>query len=157
MSRSEASGERLAEALAINKSLSALGDVIAALCAKEKHVPYRNSKLTHVLQDSLGGSSKVLMFVNVSAATSNASETGCSLTFAQRARAVELGAAQRNPSAADGAGGSTPGAKSSKEESKSTSTARETPSSAKRPISARPKSAMNTSRGFGRPSLREDR
>lgn len=98
--QSEASGERLAEAMAINKSLSALGDVIASLAAKEKHVPYRNSRLTHVLQDSLGGNSKVLMVVNVSATTSCSSETGCSLTFAQRVRAVELGSARANTASA---------------------------------------------------------
>lgn len=52
--RSEATGERLREAQHINKSLSALGDVIFALAHKSSHVPYRNSKLTQVLQSSLG-------------------------------------------------------------------------------------------------------
>jgi kinesin family protein C2/C3 len=52
--KSEAAGERLTEAKHINKSLSALGDVIAALAQKSTHVPYRNSKLTQVLQDALG-------------------------------------------------------------------------------------------------------
>ena len=65
--KSEATGDRLEEAKHINKSLSALGDVMAALAAKDKvHVPYRNSKLTHLLQDSLCGSTKVMMFVHVS-------------------------------------------------------------------------------------------
>ena len=54
-------GARLKEAQQINKSLSALGDVIAALAAKERHVPFRNSKLTALLQPSLGGSAKALM------------------------------------------------------------------------------------------------
>lgn len=52
--RSEATGDRLREAQHINKSLSALGDVIYALAQKSAHVPYRNSKLTQVLQSSLG-------------------------------------------------------------------------------------------------------
>lgn len=52
--RSEATGDRLKEAQHINKSLSALGDVIAALAQKNGHVPFRNSKLTQLLQDSLG-------------------------------------------------------------------------------------------------------
>lgn len=52
--RSEVTGDRLKEAQHINKSLSALGDVIFALAQKSSHVPYRNSKLTQVLQSSLG-------------------------------------------------------------------------------------------------------
>ena len=94
MSKSEAAGARLKEAQAINKSLSSLGDVIQALSAKHGHVPFRNSKLTYVLQDSLGGHSKVLMFVQASPAGCNVSETRCSLDFAARARNVELGQAR---------------------------------------------------------------
>jgi len=52
--KSEVTGDRLKEAQHINKSLSALGDVIASLAQKQSHVPYRNSKLTQLLQDSLG-------------------------------------------------------------------------------------------------------
>lgn len=61
--KSEAVGERLKEAQHINRSLSALGDVISALAQKSTHVPYRNSKLTQVLQDSLG---KVKHILNIS-------------------------------------------------------------------------------------------
>lgn len=61
--KSEATGERLKEAQHINRSLSALGDVISALAQKSAHVPYRNSKLTQVLQDSLGNfKTSVLMY-----------------------------------------------------------------------------------------------
>eukprot|EP00899_Mesostigma_viride_P016433 jgi/Mesvir1/24791/Mv22043-RA.1 len=93
-SKSEASGDRLREAQHINKSLSALGDVIAALTAAKRtpssHIPFRNSKLTYLLSDSLGNDSKTLLFVNVSPAVSNAHESNCSLMFAARARNVDL-------------------------------------------------------------------
>ena len=56
----------LQEACHVNKSLSSLGAVLGALISGSAHVPYRNSKLTHLLQTSLGGNSKTLMFVNVS-------------------------------------------------------------------------------------------
>jgi len=82
------SGARLKEAQSINKSLSALGDVIAALAAKEKHIPFRNSKLTSLLQPSLGGASKALMVVNVAADPSNWNESLCSLRFAQKVSGV---------------------------------------------------------------------
>ncbi len=66
MGKSEATGERLEEAKHINRSLSALGDVMAALAARDaKHVPYRNSKLTQLLQDSLQGQAKAMMFIHV--------------------------------------------------------------------------------------------
>jgi len=96
VSKTAASGQRLKEAQNINRSLSALGDVIAALGSNSKHVPYRNSKLTFLLQDSLSGSSKVLMFVNVSPVQWNAWETLCSLNFAARCRNVALGQAKPN-------------------------------------------------------------
>lgn len=64
--RSEATGDRLREAQHINKSLSALGDVIFALSQKSSHVPYRNSKLTQVLQSSLGIFSTIVTSQNFS-------------------------------------------------------------------------------------------
>ncbi|XP_050223813.1 kinesin-like protein KIN-14U isoform X2 [Mercurialis annua] len=84
-----ATGQTLDEGRAINLSLSALGDVIAALRRKKGHVPYRNSKLTQLLKDSLGYSSKVVMLVHVSPCEEDLGETICSLTFANRARAIE--------------------------------------------------------------------
>jgi len=95
VSRSEADGQQLKEAQAINKSLSALGDVIAALQSRSPHIPYRNSKLTAVLQDSLGGSSKVLLVCCVAPEAESASETLSTLAFASRAAQTELGQARK--------------------------------------------------------------
>ncbi|XP_051151324.1 kinesin-like protein KIN-14J [Andrographis paniculata] len=94
--RSEATGDRLREAQHINKSLSALGDVIFALAQKSPHVPYRNSKLTQVLQSSLGGQAKTLMFVQLNPDVESYSETTSTLKFAERVSGVELGAARSN-------------------------------------------------------------
>ncbi|KAL4519310.1 hypothetical protein Ndes2526A_g00403 [Nannochloris sp. 'desiccata'] len=96
LARSGASGERLKETQAINKSLSALGDVIAALGARESHVPYRNSKLTFLLQNSLSGAGKALMLCNVSPAVDDAPESLCTLRFAAKVNATEIGTARRN-------------------------------------------------------------
>ncbi|XP_024900370.1 kinesin-like protein KIFC3 [Pteropus alecto] len=93
--KSGAEGSRLREAQHINKSLSALGDVIAALRSRHSHVPFRNSKLTYLLQDSLSGDSKTLMVVQVSPVEKNTSETLYSLKFAERVRSVELGPGSR--------------------------------------------------------------
>ncbi|CAH8321678.1 unnamed protein product [Eruca vesicaria subsp. sativa] len=99
--RSEATGERLKEAQHINKSLSALGDVIFALAHKNTHVPYRNSKLTQVLQSSLGGQAKTLMFVQVNPDGDSYAETVSTLKFAERVSGVELGAAKSNKEGRD--------------------------------------------------------
>ncbi|KAM0947979.1 putative minus-end-directed kinesin ATPase [Dioscorea sansibarensis] len=89
--KTQASGRRLQEGKAINLSLSALGDVISALQSKKhQHVPYRNSKLTQVLRDSLGTDSKTLMLVHVSPKEEDLCETVCSLNFAMRVKSVHL-------------------------------------------------------------------
>ncbi|GMI75469.1 hypothetical protein like AT1G73860 [Hibiscus trionum] len=92
--RSEVTGDRLKEAQHINKSLSSLGDVIFALAQKSPHVPYRNSKLTQVLQSSLGGKAKTLMLVQLNPDSTSYSETMSTLKFAERVSGVELGAAR---------------------------------------------------------------
>ncbi|KDP25433.1 hypothetical protein JCGZ_20589 [Jatropha curcas] len=99
--RSEVTGDRLREAQHINKSLSALGDVIFSLAQKSPHVPYRNSKLTQVLQSSLGGQAKTLMFVQLNPDVDSYSETISTLKFAERVSGIELGAARSNKEGRD--------------------------------------------------------
>jgi hypothetical protein len=95
VARSEASGDRLLEARHINKSLSALGDVVSALQHRASHVPYRNSKLTTLLRGALGPNGKALLFAHVSPCAASADESVSTLAFAERAAAVELGKARR--------------------------------------------------------------
>jgi kinesin family protein C2/C3 len=116
LSKTNATGERLAEAQHINKSLSALGNCMAALAAKQKarkraggdgsgdrsgggHVPFRDCKLTHILSPCLSGEGKTLMFVHAGPAGRDASESQCTLEFGSRVRAVELGQARRHAEA----------------------------------------------------------
>lgn len=88
LKKSEATGDQLKEAVSINKSLTALGDVIEALTSNAKHIPYRNHKLTELMSDSIGGNAKTLMFVNCSPAASNTAETSSSLGYATRAKQI---------------------------------------------------------------------
>ena len=88
--KSMSTGENLKEAQAINKSLSALGDVISALATEQQHIPYRNHKLTMLMSDSLGGNAKTLMFVNVSPTDGNLDETQNSLQYATRVRTIKV-------------------------------------------------------------------
>ena len=90
--KSNVRGETLKEALSINKSLSALQDVISALESKQKHVPYRNSALTKLLQGTLGGSQSVVtMIINCSPSIESLGETICTMNLASRVKAVDLG------------------------------------------------------------------
>ncbi len=89
----DAAGERLKEAGKINKSLSALGNVINSLVdisqGKSRHVHYRDSKLTFLLKDSLGGNSKTVIIANVSQNSMSSSETLTTLNFAKRAKLIK--------------------------------------------------------------------
>ncbi|XP_015510042.1 kinesin-like protein KIF3B [Neodiprion virginianus] len=89
-SKTGASGERLKEASKINLSLSALGNVISALVdGKTTHIPYRDSKLTRLLQDSLGGNSKTIMVANIGPASYNYDESLTTLRYANRAKNIK--------------------------------------------------------------------
>ncbi|KAH9513436.1 Kinesin-like protein kifc3 [Bulinus truncatus] len=116
-SKTQVEGARLQEAKYINKSLSCLGDVINALKNKHTHIPYRNSKLTYLLQESLGGDCKTLMILQISPVEKNVNESVYTLNFGQRGMSAELGAATKKVE--DGKG---------------------TPSSARRPNTDTPKS-----------------
>ena len=92
--KTQAEGERLKEAVCINKGLLALGNVINALTEPGtadggRHIPYRDSKLTRMLQDSLGGNSKTVMIACVSPSDSNFEESLNTLRYAQRARSIQ--------------------------------------------------------------------
>ena len=88
--KTQASGVRLDEAKLINCSLMVLGRVIKSLTTKgNPYIPYRDSKLTRILQDSLGGNAKTAIIANIGPAESNHSETLSTLRFASRAKKIE--------------------------------------------------------------------
>ena len=96
VSKTESTGQRLVEGQHINKSLSSLGDVIHALNNKHKHVPFRNSTLTFVLQDVLAEGNKVLMVAQLSPALDSVQESLQTLEFANRVNKVQLGKGAEN-------------------------------------------------------------
>ncbi|XP_068213634.1 kinesin-like protein KIFC1 isoform X2 [Palaemon carinicauda] len=95
LKESKSEGARLVETQNINRSLADLGNVIMAIGQKQSHIPYRNSKLTHFLQSSLGGNSKTLMFVNISPLEACLNETQNSLRFATRVNQCHIGVATK--------------------------------------------------------------
>jgi kinesin family protein C1 len=117
IARSGAEGDRLKEAININKSLSCLTDVFTGLGQKQAFIPFRNSKLTYFLQPALSGDGKTMMFVNLSPTHESYFETLCSLRFANGVNKIELGKAVRNvvenptETAGDGKNGKTPALK----------------------------------------------
>ncbi|KAM7277209.1 hypothetical protein ACFE04_019075 [Oxalis oulophora] len=92
----EKSGEHVTDMLHVMKSISAFGDVLSSLTSKKDIVPYENSMLTKILEDSLGDNSKTLMIVNVCPNKSNSSETLLSLNFSSRARTAVLSLGNRD-------------------------------------------------------------
>lgn len=100
IARSGAEGDRLKEAQNINKSLSSLANVFSSLHSKSAHIPYRNSKLTHMLQPCFAGEGKAMMIVNLSPETDDKSESLCSLRFAGQVSSTELGRAKKQISKA---------------------------------------------------------
>mgnify|MGYP000995771554 FL=1 len=89
--KTNATGDRLKEGAKINLSLSALGNVINVLAEGKKgvHIPYRDSKLTRILQDSLGGNTKTIMIASISPAADNFDETLGTLRYASRAKNIK--------------------------------------------------------------------
>ena len=96
LKRSGVSGDQAKEAMSINKSLSALATVFVSIGSKAGHVPYRNSKLTWLLQPSLSGDGKTLMLCNLSPTEMSSQESLSSLRFAAQVNQVELGQAKRS-------------------------------------------------------------
>ena len=87
--KTNATGQTFDEGKKINLSLTALGSVIDALASNRKHIPYKDSKLTRLLADSLGGNTKTVMFANISPASYNYEETVGTLRYASRAKLIK--------------------------------------------------------------------
>merc|ERR1719168_315690 len=108
LDRSGAVGDRLKETQNINRSLSSLADVFLAKAEGRSHVPFRNSKLTHLMEPCLSGNGKTMMVVNVSPEQESAHETLCSLRFASQVSQCDTGGKPKRSArsaTAAGAGG----------------------------------------------------
>merc|ERR1712100_422167 len=91
LDKSGAVGDRLRETQNINKSLSSLADVFTAKAENRPHVPFRNSKLTHLMEPCLSGQGKTMMIVNVGPEADNSHETLCTLRFASQVSQCDTG------------------------------------------------------------------
>jgi kinesin family protein C1 len=104
LDKSGSTGDRLKETQNINRSLSSLADVFLAKTERRQHVPFRNSKLTHLMEPCLSGQGKTLMLVNVCPEDGNAHETLCSLRFASQVNQCNTGGKAKRCVSTIGAG-----------------------------------------------------
>ena len=109
LDRSGATGAQAKETMAINKSLSSLTDVFVAIGNKQSHIPFRNSKLTYLLQPALSGDGKTLMMANLSPTSESFFESLCSLRFASQVNQCELGKPKKSISKDKEGGGEVSG------------------------------------------------
>lgn len=96
MKKSGSEGERQNESKFINKSLCSLVDVFYSLSNNNSHIPWRNSKLTYLLQDSIGGDSKVMVLSHISPNINDFSESCNTLHFSSKVNSVEKGKTKKN-------------------------------------------------------------
>ena len=143
LDRSGATGGQLKETVAINKSLSCLADVFIAIGNKQSHIPFRNSKLTYLLQPALSGDGKTLMMVNLSPTTESFHESLCSLRLAKQINQCELGKPKKQVKEATAPPSSTATATFSTTSSKMASSSSSSSSSAAAPITT-PSAAAST-------------
>lgn len=96
INQSQVEGMRLKETVNINKSLSSLGNVFMAILRKDSHIPYRNSKLTHQLQEYFTGKSRVVMILNINSGVNQRNETISTLRFGAKVSECKLGRVEKN-------------------------------------------------------------